>query len=402
MESLTLAPANAALRLNGEGPFKLAFVVATFFEFGGMQRDMLRIARACARLGHQIHIFTGAWDAPPEASLSIHELPIRALSNHGSNDRLTRELHKAVTAAGDFDCVVGFNKLPGLDVYYAGDPCFAARIAREKPWILRMLPRYRAYCRQEAAVFKAGGDTEILLIAHGEAAYFKRHYGTEAERFHLLPPGLNLDRLKAHIPDTENQQSLREEFRLGADGLMILNVGSRFRTKGVDRMVRALAALPEVLRGRSALVVVGADDATPYQRLAYKLGIADRVFFPGPREDVARFYYAADALLHPAYTENTGTTLLEAMACGLPVLTTENCGYSFHVRAAAAGLVCPMPFEQHALDQLLVQILTAAERNAWQSNGPAYCARNDLYSLTEKAAAIIIARAARNRHNRLH
>ena len=101
---------------------------------------------------------------------------------------------------------------------------------------------------------------------------------------------------------------------------MLLHVGSWFARKGVDRAMAALAALPEELRTKAKLVVVGDDNVKPFVRLARSLGIADQVRFRGATEDIARFYYAADLLIHPAYTENTGTTLIEAMVCGLPAL----------------------------------------------------------------------------------
>ena len=380
---------------------KIAFAVSVFFEFGGVQRDLLRIAKECRRRGHEVHVFTGQWDAPREPGIHIHELDTWALSNHARNARLGRQVQAAVKAAGDFDCVVGFTKLPGLDIYYGGDPCFAARLADEKPGFYRWLPRYRAFLAQETAVFKAGGDTEILLIAHDEAERFKGYYGTEPARLHLLPPGLNRERLFKDVPDEAGRRALRSEFYLGNDDFLILNIGSRFRTKGVDRMLLALQALPAELQARSALVVVGGDRAAPYLKLAKRLGIADRVFFPGARDDVARFYYAADLLLHPAYTENTGTTLLEAIACGLPVLATENCGYAFHVRKAGAGLICPLPFNQPVLNRLLVEGLTSGERAVWRANGPAYCAKADLYRLIERAADIILERAASNRRKKI-
>ena len=54
---------------------------------------------------------------------------------------------------------------------------------------------------------------------------------------------------------------------------------------------------------------------------------------------MAGFYHAADYLVHAARTENTGTVLIEAMICGLPVLVTGNCGFAFHVHDADAGIM---------------------------------------------------------------
>ncbi|MDJ0872649.1 MAG: glycosyltransferase family 4 protein [Gammaproteobacteria bacterium] len=375
---------------------RLAFAVSKYFPHGGLQRDLRRIAQCCSGQGHEVHVFTGNWQGERPAGLHIHELDTRALTNHASNDRLARGLHRAV-GKRRFDCVVGFTKLPGLDVYYAADPCLASRLQRHRTMLPRLLPRYRALRRQEQSVFARGGSSEILLIAHGEREEFIRHYGTEVRRFHLLPPGIDRDRLLGNRPSREEVRAVREGLGISKDGLMVLAVGSGYRTKGVGRMLHALSALPPTLLARSKLVVIGEGSVRPFERLAATLGVAGRTAFLGPRDDVARFYFSADLLLHPALSENTGTVLMEAMACGLPVLATANCGFVDHLRLARAGLVCPEPFEQVVLNRMLQEALCVPERADWRRNGPEYCRRTDVEGLVAKASAAILARAQRNR-----
>jgi UDP-glucose:(heptosyl)LPS alpha-1,3-glucosyltransferase len=376
--------------------YKLAFAVDRYFEFGGMQRSFLRIARECAKRGHDIHVFTGKWSAPTVAELTVHLLDAQALTNHGRKKKFDTRLRTAT--ANGFDCIVGSTKVSGLDVYYGGDPCYVARVDEIRGFFYKLMPRYHVLRQLEQEVFGANRDTEIMLIAHGERDKFMRYYGTEPERFHLLPPGIDKQRLLKSLPTEETQSNLRRELNLAADDLVLLNVGSRFKTKGIDRAIIALAGLPDDLRRRTTLVVVGGDNPNRFMHLATKLGVADRVIFTGARDDVAAFYSIADLLIHPSYTENTGTTIIEAMVCGLPVLATENCGFAFHVEKAQAGLVCPLPFEQENLNKMVAEMLTTDRRTDWGKSGSAYCQRTDLYSLIERAADIIIARAARNRN----
>jgi UDP-glucose:(heptosyl)LPS alpha-1,3-glucosyltransferase len=374
---------------------KLAFVVSLWFPYGGMQRSLLRIAQACVARGHPVDIYTGEWQGERPENIGVFELDTKAGTNHRSNDLLAQRFAAAVAGQG-YDCRVGFTKLPGLDVYYAADPCYAARVAESKPGIYRWLPRYRAFRRQEEAVFRPGSGTEVMLIAHQEQERFMRFYGTEPERFHLLPPGINRERL-AGAGREGDREALRQELGIRPEESMILTVGSRFRTKGVDRVIRALAALPREVRESSRLVVVGHGRARPLQRLAGRLGVDERVVFTGTREDVPRFYRAADFLVHAPRSENTGTVLIEAMICGLPVLVTGNCGFAFHVAEAQAGRVVSEPFDQARLNTALADFLVSPERSGWAQNGPAYCGRTDLYSLIERAADVIIARAEQNR-----
>ncbi len=373
---------------------RFAFVVSLWFPFGGMQRSLLRIAQACVARGHQVDIYTGEWQGARPDNIGVIELDTRASTNHRSNDLLAERFAEAA-AEKDYACRVGFTKLPGLDVYYAADPCYAARVEESKHPLYKLLPRYRAFHRQEEAVFNPGATTELLLIAHQEREKFIRHYGTQAERFHLLPPGINRERLTT-ADAVKDRVEIRREFDIADDELLLLAVGSRFHTKGIDRVIRALAALPDLLRQRSRLVVVGHGKAAPLKRLAARLKVAERVFFAGTRDDVNRFYRGADFLLHAPRSENTGTVLIEAMLCGLPLLVTENCGFARHVAAAAAGITLPEPFDQERLNAALRQLLESDSRESWIANGPVYCENTDLYSLIERAADVIIERGQRN------
>jgi UDP-glucose:(heptosyl)LPS alpha-1,3-glucosyltransferase len=160
--------------------------------------------------------------------------------------------------------------------------------------------------------------------------------------------------------------------------------------KGVDRSLRAIAALnaPQV-----HYLLVGADKAAPFRRLARRLGIAKQVSIVQGRSDVPALLAAADLLLHPAYRESAGYTLLEAVVAGLPVLTTQTCGYAFHVQQAGAGVVCDEPFSQEQLNTHLASMLAQLSEQEWSTNGLRYGQNDELYSMPE-AAAEAITRAA--------
>ncbi len=375
---------------------KFAFVVSLWFPFGGMQRSLLRIAQACVGRGHHVDIFTGEWQGERPDGIGVKLLDTKAATNHSSNDRLAQRFAEAVTGQG-YDCCVGFTKLPNLDVYYAADPCYAEKVSRERSSLYRLLPRCRAFIRQEGSVFKRGLQTELMLIAHQEKSNFITHYQTEPERFHLLPPGINRERLQLNQSPEEIRRAIQDEFSIEDAKQLLLVVGSRFKTKGVDRVITAFAALDDNQTAGRYLLIVGHGKQKPYQQLAKKLGVVERVIFTGTREDVPNFYYAADYLIHAPRSENTGTVLVEAMLCALPVLVTANCGFAHHISDADAGLVCDEPFEQQPFNQQLSRFITSNRADEWRKNGPNYCNRVDLYSLIDQAADIIIQRAERNR-----
>ena len=93
----------------------------------------------------------------------------------------------------------------------------------------------------------------------------------------------------------------------------------------------------------------------------------------------------ADILIHPARVEAAGMVLLEAVIAGLPILTTENCGYAFHVKKAEAGIVLPMSFEQSVFNHALNEMLDKNKRLRWHRNGVDYAKIANLYEMGEEA-----------------
>jgi UDP-glucose:(heptosyl)LPS alpha-1,3-glucosyltransferase len=318
--------------------------------------------------------------------LNVILLPVKGWTNHARTVSLSAGL-AARTGLMHYDAVVGFNKIPGLDLYFAADPCLAERARHKSAWY-RMSGRCRTYLQMERAVFGVESNTRILSISEPQQALYMRHYGTPQDRFFPLPPGVDPDRALNDDRDFQRNR-LRRELAIGEDALMVLMVGSDYRRKGVDRAIRAVASLPPLLLTRTVLVIAGRGRRAPFVRLARKSGLENRVRFLGERSDVPALLAAADLLLHPAYEENTGTVLIEALAAGLPVLVTEVCGYSRTIRDAAAGEIVSSPFDQTDLDRLLHSMLASPEREPWRRNARNYVAKTDIFALSETAADII-------------
>jgi len=365
---------------------KLAFCLFKYFPFGGMQRDFLRIARECRDRGHEVHVYTMSWEGAKEPGFHIHLIPAAGLQNHSRIKSYVKQL-QTILAHEQYDKIIGFNKMPGLEVYYAADVCFKKRASEKHNWLTQLLPRYRQLAAFEREVFKPGSAVDILAISPFTKTEFSTCYHTEPERFHLLPPGIARDRL-APSNAADIRARVRSEQQLAANDLMLLMVGSGFKTKGVDRAIRALAALPQHLRTRSYLFIVGQDNPQPFQRLAKQLTVENNVRFLGGRSDVPDFLLAADVLVHPAYHENTGTVLLEALASGLPVITTDVCGYANYIIEANAGLVLSSPFEQSKFNAAVEEMLLS-DRAKLGANGYDFAQRADIYSMPVKAADLI-------------
>jgi len=358
---------------------KLAFALFTYFSHSGLSRDFAAIACACRRAGHRVRVYAGEVrdDGLAEAGLDAQLVAPRARGNWRKNREFAEKWQRA---AAEFspDLRIGFNKMPGLDVYYAADSAFAVKRAA-RGWLYRMTPRCRQHFAFEKAVFARESATEILLIAHSQIAVHQGFYDTPAARMTLLPPGIS----RACIAGDDapaRRAAFRAKMQIADAGKVLLALGSDFHRKGLARSMHALASLPRPLLEKTHLFVVGDDKAAPFERLARQLGVRERVRFFGGRFDAPEFLLGADVLMHPAHLENTGTVLLEAMVAGLPVLATDVCGYARYVRDAEMGEVAASPFSQAECNISLRRLLES-EREVWRARGRGFAQRADIYDM---------------------
>ncbi|MAV27558.1 MAG: glucosyltransferase I RfaG [Gammaproteobacteria bacterium] len=363
------------------------FLLYKYFPYGGLQRDFLRITRECQRRGHQVRVYTLTWDGDMPNDLDVTVVPVDALFNHVKYQRFTDWVRNAL-AVDPVDCVVGFNKMPGLDIYYAADSCYEEKARSQRPWPYRLLPRYHHFSAYEDAVFGVRSSTKILMISNAQMPYFLKHYGTRQNRMQLLPPGISRDRI-APLDADDLRRRVRESLGIEPDENIILFVGSGFIKKGLSRAILAIASLPEQLLTRTRMLVIGEDRARPFERMIKRLGLSDHIELLGGRADVPQYLLAGNLLLHPASDENAGMVLLEAMVAGLPVLATDVCGYGHYVVEADMGALVSRPFYQEELNQKLTNMLLSSNDRKWRGNGRDFAETADIYSLPVAAVTAI-------------
>jgi UDP-glucose:(heptosyl)LPS alpha-1,3-glucosyltransferase len=365
---------------------KLALTLFKYFPYGGLQRNFLAIAMELKLRGHSIVVYTGHWDGPCPEDLTVVLLRPAGFTNTSRN----RDVHRLLSRELERDpaeMVVGFDKMPGLDVYYAAATCFAVTAYETKGPLYRLTPRCAYSLEFEEAIFSRTASTEILLLSAVEGEAYRNYYGTPSARFHMMPPGISRNRIRTEKSD-EAAALKRKELGIQPDEKVVLFLGSDYKRKGLDRLLTALAALPESRRNSTRLLVVGRDKRQrKYKALARRLGVLDCAHFLGEQDDIPELLFSSDLLVHPARLENTGNVLLEAAVAGAPVICSGICGYSHYIRDNDLGRVIEEPFEQAALDRALRQMLT--EDRDWRDQCRKFTETADLFSRPQRAADTI-------------
>jgi UDP-glucose:(heptosyl)LPS alpha-1,3-glucosyltransferase len=361
---------------------KLGFCLFKYFPYGGLQKDFMDIALQCQKDGHQVFVYTLAWQGEMPAEFQVRLIESKALSNHKKYEQYHQKMMQ-LSAKDGLDCVIGFNKMPGLDVYFASDPSYKAKAHNV---LQRLGARYQHFMQYEEAVCGQASHTMILTLAPTQQQEYQRAWDIDDNRFILLPPGISRDAMQGSSAATDRTR-VRSELGIAEDELLLLMIGSGFRTKGLDRALLALSALPQAMQNKTRLVVIGQDKPDSFDKMASKMGLSNHVDILPGRDDIAAVMQAGDCLIHPAYREVAGKVILEAVVAGLPVLVTDVCGYAHHVKQADAGYVLGPPFVQQELNDKLVETLASdTSRQRWRENGIAYGQSEDLYQMAEVAA----------------
>lgn len=391
---LTIHKLPAVKAVLPNGIFMLtAFCLFKYFPYGGLQRDFLRIAKEIYRRGHSVRVYVQSWQGAKPEGFDIIEVKTYSSTNHGRTKEFTTFVQQHL-ANHPADVVVGFNKMPGLDVYYAADVCYEEKVQQEKHSLsalfYRLTPRYKHFSNYEKATFGRNGCPHLMMISDVEMRYYAKHYGTEAKRFTLLPPGIAKDR-KYSPKQIELRTEFRQKNNISDDQFVLLQLGSDFKRKGVDRSLRAIASLPGEIRDKVVCLVVGQDNPKASEALAKELDLtAAQVRFLGGRDDVPSVLAASDVFLHPAYHENTGTVILEALVAGIPIIVSGICGYAHYVAEAKCGTALKEPFDQDEMNHALCKLLTNENyRHECAENAKNFADTEDLYSMIERAADII-------------
>ena len=246
----------------------------------------------------------------------------------------------ARATANNFDVVVGFNKIPHLDVLYCADP----PIPKPLTIFQKLNPRVRGYERLDLTCFGDQSKTRLLLLAEYQMAQFRERYGTDPSRMRLLPPTLERTMVMEAGDRARARVDVRRRLGLSDHALVWLFVARYPQSKGLDRVIDALQAVPA-----AQCMCVGFDPAelarNGLDRLAKQHGVSERLLRLGRSDQMPPLIAAADVLVHPSRKDVTGTVILEALANGLPIVTTEACGYAAHVIRAGAGIVISGKFD---------------------------------------------------------
>ena len=343
---------------------KIALIRYRYTPFGGAERYMSRLIGGLRAAGHEIHIFAAEWDAEVEPGVSIHRVPVITLTGWLKSLTFSQNCRTLIGKERP-DIIFSLERTLRQDIYRAGDGCHQQWLIQKnlgqgvlhKIWTW-LNPLQQAYVRLERRMFT---DPQLLaIIANSKTGKqdIIRLYHVDPDRIQVVYNGIDPVCRDEHLREIKRRE-LAAEFALG-DELRILYVGSGFRRKGVAAAIAAVAHLTRPFR----LFIVGKGRAGEYRRMAQRMGIVGSVVFTGPRKDVELFYQGSDLFIFPTLYDPFSNATLEAMAHGLPVITSRFNGVSELIRTGENGFVVQDPLDSAAIGNCLQDLTDEAYRRS--------------------------------------
>ena len=333
---------------------KIGLIRRGYSPTGGAEAYLRRFAEGIVASGHQCSLYTSRRWPREEWPHEMFQVPgadsprafARALVSMGAQERC--------------DLLFSLERVSRCDCYRAGDGVHRAWLARReqaapgiRSWFRRWNPKHREILALEAELFTRDATRAVIANSHMVKAEIVRHYPLyPADQIHVVHNGVPATGIR---PGSYAQRvRTRKELGIADDEYVVLFAGSGWERKGLSHAIEAMnaASLP-----RAVLLVAGSGDkgAMPKSR---------HTIFLGPVKDMPRHYAAADVFLLPTLYDPFSNACLEALAAGLPVITTSSNGFAEIIEPGVEGDVLADPADVRALAQALMGWNDPARRSA--------------------------------------
>lgn len=318
--------------------FRLAIVRQKYRPDGGAERFVSRALEALDSQAVELNVITRSWIGAVQPQWHLH------IVNPIKWGRISREKSFAQAARQcwqkeKFDLVQSHERIAGCDIYRAGDGVHRrwllqrSRILSPLRSKLLLNSCYHRYVmKAEKEMYHSPELKRVICNSEMVKREVMEDFGIESERISVIYNAI--DNQRFFPATTLYREQLRQQYHIPIEAKCFIYVGSGFERKGLK------AAIEAISRTNGHLLVIGQDkEQKKYQQLAHRLNSHHRIHFLGVQKDTLPLYQMADGLLLPTLYDPFPNVVLEAMACGLPVITSYTCGGSEFIEQGVNGFI---------------------------------------------------------------
>lgn len=305
----------------------------------GAEQYCVSLFRELQQLGHRVTILGEEIDEELRDEVEFIPVHVNHLASWTKNRSFAENVAR-IAAARSFDIVHGLSRAGGLDTYRLTDPLQThwVNVFYRHPverWLQHWNPRHRTILDIERRIYESGEVRRIITQSTLDSRLLTEYFRIPEDRICRIPNGVNMQVF--HPGVRAYRREIRSQWNIADDEPLLVFAAMDFRRKALATLLAAIGRLP----AKPRLLVLGEGDVPKYQRYAADLGIERQVVFAGRQAAIGKFYGAADLFVLPTIYEPFPNVNLEAMACGLPVITTETAGGADLVSPGKNGYLIP-------------------------------------------------------------
>ncbi len=363
------------------GKLTIGFVRRGYSASGGAESYLKRLARGIVDLGHSVQLFTTN-DWPPSEWPFGSMTHSRARSTIGFADEL-----KQLRPQSRCDVLMSLERVWSCDVYRAGDGVHRAWLERKKNFATPVENLFRAFNRKhteilrlEKALLADRGARRVIVNSQMVKDEIVDLYDYLADNIDIVRNGVPLDQFRF---DSETRAKARADLKLEPDEIAVLFAGSGWERKGLSFAIDAVERCQDL---KLRLLVAGRDNPRGYK--------SERVQFLGEVVDLAPVYAASDIFLLPTIYDPFSNACLEALASGIPVISTRANGFSEVIEHGVHGSIVDGADDITSLHEAIQFWSDPSRRSAARSTIIERASRFDISKNVEQTLAILLQVAA--------
>lgn len=318
---------------------KLALVRRNYNPYGGAERFLESLRTQLIERDISVSVIAETWKTVDYESDSVVMIKASGFFRSTRFRSFSQNTQTFLTNQ-QFDLIQSHERLTGVDIYRLGDGIHAAwleRCARVSSSARTLLRKFDSYNRSVIMTeSQMAMDDRLHFVATSKLVLdeLKTFYDVPEDRVFTIPNGVDVKRFS---PATSDQKSkAREALGIPQSALVVGFVGSDFTRKGLWPLAKAIMMSRDLY-----LVVAGRDSSSEkLNRLISDAGVKSSIRYLGPVDNVLSLLWASDVFALPSLYEPSSNAILEAMACGLPIVCTESVGNANIVREQNCGYIC--------------------------------------------------------------
>lgn len=349
---------------------KIALIQKNFSSHkGGAEQYAVNLAGALMRQGHEVTVFANQWDRSSAEGLKFEYVPMIKSPSFLQTFSFVRNTQKALSK-GRYDIVHSLARVFPQDVYRMSDGIYRYWLmVKEQNRLKRLMHffslRHLAILWIEKQIFAKGNFRRIIANSQLCKGHAIQYYNVDPAHITVIQNGVDFGRFNPRVR-VAYREKLRKLYNIAERDLVILFVAMNFRRKGLIPLLKAIGNLSDSYRVK--LLVVGKGKIEYFTKIALKLGIDRDVIFAGSASKTEEYYGAADFFVLPTYYDPFANVCLEALACGLPVITTRTNGASELIKHGKNGFVVNKPDDIKELSEAIIKLINPKLRDSMAEN----------------------------------